>query len=730
LICVTTPLAKMTSKRFFITAALALAFWPFFSRGATDAPPAGRKVYEADGDWRPINYQPAQIAKGSVLDFSTDLDAPAGKHGDVLIRGDHFYFKDAPEKPVRLYGVVVSHTLPFQDKAGCERVADYLAATGYSFVRLHSYNFGKGVMKETGSTEFTPEALDQLDYFLSCLKQRGIYFSFPLNAWAFFKAGDVKDIPEFRDRAFRFESGGLLPISADLQKWFRDYAQHLLCHVNPYTKLALKDDPALISLELDNESALFAVMQQMPVFVDIYRRLCGEHLQTTLGHAATAEEVEKALPDYVIDLQETFFITMKNYLRGLGVKQPLTDLNFRDNMVYAIPRSLLDYVDVHDYWSLYHSLPVKPVAGEIPYQQSFANPNSNAWSTYIAPIATRLFGKPYASSEFNGCYPSPYWVFTGPLEGALAGMQGWSMVARCGIAAHPSDFFSVIPPNRINTSASPIMMLSERIGAMLLAQGHVRPLPRRLPLAVTPEYLRGHTDFKGGPRYPKSYTDLAFQFQLGTVLLDGTEHLDDFRCFVVPADMELPASIKNRKCLRADQTLAGQIHEAFPPEMPPAFQLDATKGTAQIITPQTETFLLPASVSEAKGSRVSLSGNQGVAVCFAGSRDGRSLDDSRHILVLHLTDLKATGLTLDPDPKKKESFIVQDRGRLPLLVRQGTMEFTILSKNGSLPKIWALRYDGTRAVEIMPHAVAGGFALATQAVTSAEVFGAYEVLWE
>jgi len=30
-------------------------------------------------------------------------------------------------------------------------------------------------MKDIGSTEFTPEALDQLDYFLACLKQRGIY---------------------------------------------------------------------------------------------------------------------------------------------------------------------------------------------------------------------------------------------------------------------------------------------------------------------------------------------------------------------------------------------------------------------------------------------------------------------------------------------------------------------------------------------------------------------------
>ena len=38
-------------------------------------------------------------------------------------------------------------------------------------------NFAKGVMKEIGAAEFAPEALDQLDYFLACLKERGIWLA-------------------------------------------------------------------------------------------------------------------------------------------------------------------------------------------------------------------------------------------------------------------------------------------------------------------------------------------------------------------------------------------------------------------------------------------------------------------------------------------------------------------------------------------------------------------------
>ena len=180
---------------------------------AQDKPPVARKTYVADEEWRPIKWQPARIAKGSALDFSSFLPAPAGKMGEAIIRDGQFVFKNAPDKPVHIYGVVISHALPYLDKPHCEQLADYLAATGYNGVRLHNYNFAKAVMTDIGSTEFTPDARDQLDYFFFCLKQRGIYYSFPINAWGFFKAGDVKDVPEFRDRAFRFESNGLLPIS-------------------------------------------------------------------------------------------------------------------------------------------------------------------------------------------------------------------------------------------------------------------------------------------------------------------------------------------------------------------------------------------------------------------------------------------------------------------------------------------------------------------------------------
>ena len=57
----------------------------------------------AGRNWKPIDYH-KDILPGSVLDFSSRLDAPAGKYGPVVIRNGHFEFRDRPGEPLRFYG--------------------------------------------------------------------------------------------------------------------------------------------------------------------------------------------------------------------------------------------------------------------------------------------------------------------------------------------------------------------------------------------------------------------------------------------------------------------------------------------------------------------------------------------------------------------------------------------------------------------------------------------------
>jgi hypothetical protein len=105
------------------------------------------------------------------------------------------------------------------------------------------------------------------------------------------------------------------------------------------------------------------------------------------------------------------------------------------------------------------------------------------------------------------------------------------------------------------------------------------------------------------------------------------------------------------------------------------------------------------------------------------------LTDSRRVLLLYLTDLKGTGTEVEYERQPKDSVLVRKSGALPLLVRQGTIEVTCQVPGHPLPHIWALKYDGSRAVRVDPRPTANGFSFAAQAATAPEVFAAYEFNW-
>ena len=106
--------------------------------------------------------------------------------------------------------------------------------------------------------EFHPEGLDRFDYFVAKLKERGIYLHIDLIVARDFVEGDGLDYPGNAGSCIkRFPMYNKRMI--ELQK---EYARKILCHVNPYTGLALIDDPAVITVQINNEdSAIKGTME-------------------------------------------------------------------------------------------------------------------------------------------------------------------------------------------------------------------------------------------------------------------------------------------------------------------------------------------------------------------------------------------------------------------------------------------------------------------------------------
>ena len=253
-----------------------------------------------------------------------------------------------------------------------------------------------------------------------------------------------------------------------------------------------------------------------------------------------------------------------------------------------------------------------------------------------------------------------------------------------------------------------------------------------MPIVLTPDYLRSKLNLRGGPAFPAEYNLSAYRCQVGSVLWTGHEDLSEFPIVVMPADQPLPADWPRKTVVRTGEPgFATRLEEALAAAGSPApsggLTIDSVHGSAKIITPRSEAFLLPTEVEAADGVATSVAGNTSTSVVFAGSLDRRPLSESRHVLVLYLTETRNTGTVLEHVPK--ESGIVRRYGTLPLLVRQGRVELAFRSGTRPLPHVWALRFDGARSVELVPQRTSGGFTCVLPTLSSPDTFSAFELNW-
>ncbi|MBN1893636.1 hypothetical protein JW906_04035, partial [bacterium] len=205
--------------------------------------------------WFPFTL-PWDDSTSSVTDLSGMLDAPAGKHGFLQVTPDgQFRFEQNPAR-VRFVGAVNVATSNFPDKAISRKLANRAAKFGINLIRVHLIDVdgSSGLFSHSSANTLDLDAarLDRMDYFLKCLKDRGIYYNFCIQSGREFKQGDGVDAPVRNSQSKYVTLFNETLI--DLQK---DFAEKTLRHVNPYTGLAYADDPALASIELTNENSLF-----------------------------------------------------------------------------------------------------------------------------------------------------------------------------------------------------------------------------------------------------------------------------------------------------------------------------------------------------------------------------------------------------------------------------------------------------------------------------------------
>ena len=185
-----------------------------------------------------------------MTNVSQWLDRPAGRHGFVRAENGRLVTDDGP---IRFWATNFCFEACFPDHEQAERVAARLARLGINCVRMHHMDSRSIWGDSPNKLTIDPKKLERLDYLVHQLKLQGIYSNINLHVSRWF--GEAEGFTA-RDQRPNYDKGldNFEPRMIELQK---KYARDLLTHVNPYTKTAYADEPAVAFVEISNEDALF-----------------------------------------------------------------------------------------------------------------------------------------------------------------------------------------------------------------------------------------------------------------------------------------------------------------------------------------------------------------------------------------------------------------------------------------------------------------------------------------
>jgi hypothetical protein len=233
---------------------MALTNFPWSPTGVippqTDAPDP-----EPD-EWFTLMVGPDPFSEDSIIDMSGLLDKPAGAHGVLKSIGKDFSFEDGTA--VKFWGIGASMTETVEAQ---QRQARFYAKHGINMVRQHPVEGVLGSLQKCGQRRcFDAERLEKFDRWFSILKENGIYMT-----WSIFyhhvalpdQGIDPDLYNELPNRGAGKDTYGMATFIEEYQDSQWQYASLLLNHVNPYTGLAYKDDPALAVVEARNEDSVF-----------------------------------------------------------------------------------------------------------------------------------------------------------------------------------------------------------------------------------------------------------------------------------------------------------------------------------------------------------------------------------------------------------------------------------------------------------------------------------------
>jgi hypothetical protein len=634
-------------------------------------------ITAAGNDWLVLQSH-RDIMPGSPLDFSGQLDAPAGKYGRVITDGNgHFTFENKSDSRIRFVGTNLCFTAQFLKKKDADSLAERLARSGYNAVRIHHHDNYLIDPQAADSVTLNQDYLDKLDYLIYALKKRGIYISTDIYTSRKIKAGD--GIPEFDPDARSTQPKALLPISSHMRENWKTFARKWLTHRNPYTGMSLLEDPAIFYIGLTNENNIYQWWNMSPRiaarYLELFQQWLSKHHPEEKVSSPPSQS--KFFHAFLYELQEQYTMELYNYIKDeLKTKALLGDLNMHNKIPLALIRNKLDVVDNHKY----HDHPKFP-AQSFKYPYSFRQYSAAATLDNEVPgilFAARIFGKAYMITEYKFCAPNRFRMEGGPLIGAYAALQDWDGIFKFAWAHSSRAVNNDNPMSSLDYANDPLARLADQLTMLLFRRNDVAAATDAVGLHVPEDYLESDAPID----CPRKFSQLGFIARIG--LLAGDRRVSG----VDPISLAQAEGREklNNKLLeqKRDRMFKTGVAESSSGEL----VLDTSNGVFTVNTPRS--VVIFATTGSHRSGILHADGIDTPTTLAVCSLDGNNLKSSDNILLFHLTDVVDNGIRFQDEDRR----IMFNAGKLPHLLRRAEVNVKLAMPGDDPVTVVALKNNG------------------------------------
>ncbi len=449
------------------------------------------------------------IEKGSAMDLSNMVftPIPAGATGRAIVsdRGTLTFEKtpeiDARFKSYSLWSSLLLANLPVTEKY--EKISKYAArlrTQGYNLVRIKI-----DYLKSYNLKDKKDEYYDSVDFLFSELKKNGVYYQIIFGTYddgrQGYKFGDHNDIKML----------AILGEEDALRRW-KESTVEMLEHINPYTGLAWKDDPAMLMVEYYNE--LTNSMGRVNGLSPNVRKMAGDmFIEYLKGKYKTVQELNDSWNKMGFAKNKYDFKDFKDVVKPIIHTRNLDWLEFGWYRITKFGEFAEKVVADAGYKGLigecntgssfagkyytnrftdvlilnsYYSHPSGFSGRDVTCNLKSALPNF--WINNVA--SRRLNNRPSSITEYNYCFWNPYRYEACVLISPYCALQNFSVMTIHQDVISMSGTIKTPRIGAFTVGTSPIMRASELMMSCFFMRGDVKASGHRVDMSVSDDFLK------------------------------------------------------------------------------------------------------------------------------------------------------------------------------------------------------------------------------------------------